>query len=1057
MYPKPTYEELEQRIAELEKQVEACHLQEGSAVKEVQESLRVSEEQYRILFEHTGEALFVAQAGKLVLSNPRNSVITGYSCDELRSRQFVDFIHEHDRKLVQDRHFARLKGKRPPRRYSFRIIHKSGAIRWVELNAALITWGGRPATLCFMTDVTERKQAEEQRQRLETQLSNALAIARLGYWEYDVGSDLFTFNDQFYNMYRTTIERVGRYEMSSAEYAQRFVHPEDGYMVREEIRLCLETDDPTFRRRLEHRIVFPDGETGYISVHFFIVKDDFGKTVRTYGINQDITERVRSESILRENQAKYQTILNSSMDGFCIVDASGRIQEVNDAYCRMSGYSAEELLSMRISDLEACEDAAAAQSHMRKIAQAGSDRFESRHRRKDGVIFDVEVSVQYHPVEEGQFISFLRDITDRKQAFESIKHANEKMRLAADAAHFGIWSLDLHENLLEWDDWMLRLHGISREDFAGTLPSWLAYVHPNDRERTGEELQLALLGEKAFDTAFKIIRPDKKIRTIKAYATVSHDKHGAPSSMTGISYDMTDQVKATTALKESEERFRALHNASFGGIAIHDKGRILACNQGLSDITGFPYEELIGMDGLSLISDDTRDLVLRNIEAGYEKPYEATGVRKDGSLYPLRLEARNIPYQGKQVRVVEFRDISENKAAENQRTELEVKLRQAVKMEAIGRLAGGVAHDFNNMLGVIIGYSEMALDLIEQDSSLSMALSGIHQAALRSADLTRQLLAFARKQTIEPKIINLNKTIENMLAMLRRLIGEDIELAWRPSKQIGPVYLDPSQVDQILANLCINARDAITDNGSITIETMETDIEINRIENFEEISPGPYVLFSVSDNGCGMNNETMERLFEPFFTTKQTGKGTGLGLATVFGIVKQNKGFITVQSAPGHGATFVIGFPRHEIKADSIISDGLQHVIVGGSETILLVEDEATIRQMTSDMLERMGYRVISAATPGEAIDLFRSQDRAIQLLITDVIMPEMNGRDLATRLQVMHPGIKCLFISGYPADIISSHGILDTGQHFLQKPFSRADMSKKIRTILDEPPTRLH
>ncbi|WP_319589125.1 ATP-binding protein [uncultured Desulfobulbus sp.] len=381
---------------------------------------------------------------------------------------------------------------------------------------------------------------------------------------------------------------------------------------------------------------------------------------------------------------------------------------------------------------------------------------------------------------------------------------------------------------------------------------------------------------------------------------------------------------------------------------------------------------------------------------------------------------------------------------------LEVQLHQAQKMESVGRLAGGVAHDFNNMLGVILGYTELAMERVEPDNPLHANLEKIQGAAQRSADLTRQLLAFARKQIVSPKVIDLNDTIESVLKMLLRLIGEDIDLAWRPGKEVWPVKMDPIQVDQILTNLCVNARDAIVDTGKLTIETSIASFDEEYCSHHAGIVPGDYVLLAVSDTGCGMDKETQAHLFEPFFTTKEMGKGTGLGLATVYGVVKQNNGFINVYSEPRKGTTFKIYLPRHLDKTVPLPEKEPYKPDERGRETVLLVEDEPTILDMTTEMLERLGYTVLAAGTPGEAIRLTREHPGRIDLLLTDVVMPEMNGRDLAKTLLSIYPDIRRLFMSGYTASVIAHHGVLDEGMHFIHKPFSMKDLGRKLREALE-------
>ncbi|HEY5283100.1 MAG TPA: ATP-binding protein, partial [Polyangia bacterium] len=370
-------------------------------------------------------------------------------------------------------------------------------------------------------------------------------------------------------------------------------------------------------------------------------------------------------------------------------------------------------------------------------------------------------------------------------------------------------------------------------------------------------------------------------------------------------------------------------------------------------------------------------------------------------------------------------DTTENRKAEEEKAKLEDQLGQAQKMESIGRLAGGVAHDFNNMLGVILGHVELAMEELDPTQPIHGNLEEIQKAARRSADLTRQLLAFARKQTVAPKVLDLNQTVGGMLKMLRRLLGEDIDLTWVPAADLWPVNVDPSQIDQILANLCVNARDAIDGVGKMTIETDNTTFDHDYCSHHAGYVAGEHVQIIVNDSGCGMGKETLAHLFEPFFTTKKMGKGTGLGLATVYGIVKQNNGFINVHSEPGHGTTFKLYLPRHGGQAGQV-AETVTTKVTGGEAVILLVEDEPFMLQMTKTMLERLGYTVVAASTPGEAIRVAREQPAEIHLLITDVVMPEMNGRDLARNVLSLYPRMKRLFMSGYTANVIAHHGVLD-------------------------------
>ncbi|MGC8492310.1 MAG: PAS domain S-box protein [Syntrophobacteraceae bacterium] len=432
------------------------------------------------------------------------------------------------------------------------------------------------------------------------------------------------------------------------------------------------------------------------------------------------------------------------------------------------------------------------------------------------------------------------------------------------------------------------------------------------------------------------------------------------------------------------------------------------------------------------------------------KPYNVEfQIRRggDGKIIDIHSMAEYSP----ELRVVfgVIQDISQRKRFEEEREQLQAQLIQAQRMESVGRLAGGVAHDFNNMLGVILGHTELALLEVEPPHAAHKSLQEILKAAHRSANLTRQLLAFARKQTISPRVIDLNQTVEGMLTILRRLIGEDIDLAWIPGRELWPVKIDPGQIDQILANLCVNARDAISGIGKITIETATIRFDDSYCARHAGFIPGEFVMLAVSDNGRGMDDKMLEFIFDPFFTTKEVGKGTGLGLATVYGIVKQNKGFINVYSEPGFGTTFKIYIPR-VVESVPQKPPALLPKDLRGVETVLLVEDEEQILDLAKTILQQHGYQVLATANPVKALGIVIDNPSPIHLLITDVVMPEMNGKDLKDRIARTRPGLKTIFTSGYTANVIAHHGVLDEGIDFLQKPFSVQDLLEKVREVLD-------
>jgi two-component system cell cycle sensor histidine kinase/response regulator CckA len=516
--------------------------------------------------------------------------------------------------------------------------------------------------------------------------------------------------------------------------------------------------------------------------------------------------------------------------------------------------------------------------------------------------------------------------------------------------------------------------------------------------------------------------------------------------------------KAYSEIKRAEEALRfnqfAIDRMADAAFWMTSDAHIFYVNQAACSALGYSRGELIGMTVTDIDPEFTMAMWSDYWKELREKGhivFQTIHRTKDGHCYPVEIQANFLEYGGREYNCAFARDITERKRVEEEREKLQAQLSQAQKMESVGRLAGGVAHDFNNMLGAILGYTELGMQGISPTDPIHGTLTDIQNAALRSVNLTRQLLAFARKQTVAPKLLDLNETIEGTLKMLRRLIGEHIELSWLPGGDLAPVRIDPSQIEQLLANLCVNARDAIHDTGKIIIETATVTLDETFCAAHVGSTPGKYVLLAVSDDGCGMDAETLSHLFEPFFTTKEIGKGTGLGLATVYGIIKQNHGFIDTYSEPCLGTTFKIYLPRYAIKAARTTKMGAAQTSASGHETILLVEDEPMILDITAKMLERQGYTVMPAGTPGEAIRLAREHAGEIHLLMTDVVMPEMNGRDLAKNLLSIYPKLKRLFMSGYTADVIAHHGVLDEGVHFIQKPFSGQTIAARVREVLDD------
>ena len=579
------------------------------------------------------------------------------------------------------------------------------------------------------------------------------------------------------------------------------------------------------------------------------------------------------------------------------------------------------------------------------------------------------------------------------------------------------------------------------------------YADDAEYERVGRELYGPLHEQGFASVETRLRRRDGAWRDVILRAVPV--RRGDPSSevILGV-LDITERKRAEQALACESLRRRLLFEQSPDGVLILDPATagFLDFNTAAHRQLGYTREAFALLTVRDIEArespEDTRIRIAEVMRQG-RVDFETLHRTRQGEIRNVHVTAQWVDIHGQPTYHCIWRDITERKRAEAEQARLQAQLTQAQKMESVGRLAGGVAHDFNNMLQTILGNLDLALADVPTHSPMRETLEEIQKAAQRSAELTRQLLAFARKQPVAPKVLDLNATVEGMLKMLRRLIGEQIELVWAPGLDAGSISADPSQIDQILTNLCVNARDAIDGPGRVGIETGGVAVDRVQADRHPDAVPGNYVCLTVRDNGRGMGGDVMAHLFEPFFTTKPSGAGTGLGLATIYGIVKQNRGFITVQSAPGQGATFRVHLPRHRDPNSAKEAEAPGSVPDGGQETILLVDDEPAVLRVGKRMLESLGYTVLAATTPSEAIRLAESHAGAIDLLVTDVVMPEMNGRALAERLLKHFPKLQRLFMSGYTADVISNHGVLDPGVHFLSKPFTVRSLAEHVREAL--------
>jgi len=653
-------------------------------------------------------------------------------------------------------------------------------------------------------------------------------------------------------------------------------------------------------------------------------------------------------------------------------------------------------------------------------------------------------------------VSLVMVVFQRRRAVVGLMDSEEKFSKAFRDSPVSMAIRDLESNrYVEVNNRLLALMGYTRDEVIGRTPDEIGWrIDPDPTGLTG----VAALGDR--EARFR----SRDGRLVVCSYTSHSIRIAGKVCRLSITVDITARKQAEEALRESQHFIESVLDTTPDIVYIYDlkEQRNIYSNHEIVDVLGYTpdeiarmgdkfFEQLMNPDDVTRVMEHHRK-VAANVDGYEELDYRMRDSRGKWRWLHSRDKVFSRDKDGIANQIVgTASDVTERKRAEEEREKLQSQLNQAQKMESVGRLAGGVAHDFNNMLTAIQINATLARQAVPTDSPVRESLDEILLCTGRSADLTQRLLAFARKQTVAPKVLDLNATVEGMLKMLHRLIGEDIGLLWKPGVDLWSVKVDPSQIDQVLANLCVNARDAISGVGKVTIVTKNETYDDAFCATHAGYSPGQYVLLSVSDDGCGMDKEVLGHLFEPFFTTKPVGQGTGLGLATIYGIVKQNRGFLNVYSEPGHGTTFNIFLLRHADKAEQIKKETTVAPFGRGHETILLVEDEPAILKIAQRTLGSLGYTVLAAATPGEAIQLAEEHAGKIHLLMTDVVMPEMNGRDLAKRLLAFDPTIKRLFMSGYTADVIAHQGVLEEGINFIQKPFSLQDLAGKVRASLDE------
>ncbi len=737
----------------------------------------------------------------------------------------------------------------------------------------------------------------------------------------------------------------------------------------------------------------------------------------------------------------YQQMVEHCPYGVFVADRAGAYLYVNDAACTITGYGRDELLTMKLADLRDEPDGGTAgRDHFARVVRDGAASGELPFRHADGSRRWWRIDATR--IDDDTLLGFATDVTETRTLHERLEHEREHLERAQEIAGVGWWEADLANDVVNASDRTLAMYGITSTGpvaFSNAQRQVLA----EQRAHMDAALGDLVAGRRPYDVQFTIRRADteerRHLRSLARYDAARH-------RVFGVILDVTDVTLALEALARQEARFRTIFDSVSECIFLKDLDlRYTHVNRATLEFLGLAEDEIIGNNDDEIFPAEhaadisvTDQLVLDGVT---ERQRVVREVRGRDRIF----ETTKVPVRDEAGRVVGLcgvsRDITELRHLEDQ-------LRQSQKLEAIGRLAGGVAHDVNNLLTPILGYADLLKDSLAHDPGSRKELEAIERAGLRARDLTANLLAFSRKQVLDRRVVSINDVIGESREMLRRLLREDIQLRYVLAEDLGVVRADASQLHNVLINLVVNAADAMPDGGRLTVETQNVDLDAPYVATHPEAATGPHILLAVTDTGHGMDSEVRRRAFEPFFTTKPVDEGTGLGLASVHGIVKQHGGTIELYSEPAHGTTFKIYLPR-VAAVPSDVPGPLDPAQLAGNEEILVVEDDDAVRQLAAAVLLRYGYRVTALASPATAVAHAAGRDRPYDLLLSDVVMPGMNGAQLHRALRGLWPDMPALFMSGYTENVIAHHGVLTEGLRFIQKPFQPLDLVHRIREIL--------
>jgi len=1066
--------------------------------KQAEDKIRLSEDKFRYMFDNSVIGKSITFPSGEIHVNKALCEMLGYSPEELQKRKWQDITHTDDIQTTQKAVDSLISGEKESMRFIKRYIHKNGSIVWADVATSMRRdEEGKP--LYFITsvsEITERKQAEEEFQALSSRQDAILAAIPDIIMEVDA--------DKIYRWAnRAGLEFFG--EDVIGKEAQYYFEGE--HNIYDQVQpIFIGNEDIIY---IENRQRRKDGQKRLLAGWCRVLKDNNGKVTGALSTARDITERKQAEEELLDSEMKYRSLTENSPDLISRYDRTYRHLYVNEAAAKAGIYSAEEHIGKTMVEVGVPAQLAGEwERHIRTVFETGQivdveDDFE----KPDGLRYVVKFVPEFGA--DGSILSVqavARDITERKRAEENERHLNAILSAIRNVNQLITKEKDrdrlLHgscENLVATrgfsSSWILTLDGAGRpatisESGLGksarvlkemAKSGYLPQCAKTALERPGIVIVNDVLDQCAGcpvapgykgNAAFCVgLEKDGKIYGILC-ASVPHafaddpreqslfQEIGEDIAFALYNIELEERRRVMEKeLKDSEARYRALFEGSSEGILITEIStkNVKYANPAFCQMVGYSDYELKDMGIKDLHSVDILERIVSEFEAAEREgrsmnQHEIPFLKKNGTIiYADTVASHAILIDGISCSVSFITDVTMRKNAEDEKKRMEEQLWQANKMEAIGRLTGGgIAHDFNNMLTTILGNAEMALLETGKEDPLREPIEDIKFAGEKAAILTRQLLAFSRRQILQAEIFNLNEVVSELDRMLGRLIGENIELETSLSPGLGMVETDPGQVEQIIMNLAVNARDAMPEGGRLTIETASVELDEKYAASHFPVIPGHYEMLSVSDTGVGMSKEIQSQIFDPFFTTKAKGKGTGLGLAIVYGIVKQSNGYIWVYSEPGNGATFKIYLPRVE-KAD----DGLEkpdkrpQELFGGKETIMVAEDDAMIMKMIVKTLTNSGYTVLRAGDGNEALRVSDEYKGPIHLVLTDVIMPGMGGRELADRLHETRPDTKILYMSGYTDNAIVHHGILEKGLSFIQKPFTSQGLKKNIREVM--------